>query len=56
MNYLLSLLLSLIAFGLFTWTALKIAREANEKTEKTEREKYQRRNDVGGKKNENGNI
>jgi F0F1-type ATP synthase membrane subunit b/b' len=46
MNYLLSLLSSLIAFGLFTWAALKVASKANEKAKKTEREKYQHRNDV----------
>jgi hypothetical protein len=54
MNY---LLLSLIVFGLFfAWATLKVSHEANERAEKIEREKYQHRNDVGGKKNENGNI
>jgi hypothetical protein len=48
MNY---LLLVLIVFGLFfAWAALKLAHEANERAEKIEREEYQRRNDLGGKK------
>jgi hypothetical protein len=48
MNY---LLLGLIAFGLFfAFAVLKLSHEANERAEKIEREEYQRRNDLGGRK------